>query len=133
MTSAEVIDEIYKQLNVSPLKTAINGGIYKLQRPKDSVKEDVVINCLGMDGEQLQKGMVNVNVFVPDIPVNINGVQQKQPNFSRLKVLSTLAISEATGRKSGYWFDKDQDRIFKDDNSEQHFSNIRIRFYAINF
>lgn len=136
MTSTEVIDEIFKRLNNASVKSMITGGIYKMQRPTNSVKEDIVVNSLGMLNEQLQKGVVNVNVFVPDLAVTVNGIQQRQPNFLRLDLLSRQVTTELRNRRdsaSRFWYDYQQDRLFKDENSDQHFINIRVAFYSINF
>lgn len=133
MNSLEVIDAMNMHLKGGPLAANISGSIHKVELPAGSTGENVVINTLGMTGEQLQQGEVNVNVYVPDMQVTINGIGQGQPNLSRLKILTTLAVSEATGRYAGYWFDYKWDKLFKDEASGAHYSNIRIEFYANNF
>lgn len=132
MTSSEITHTVWEHLSQSPLKSTITGGLYKVKRPANSTKEDGVVNCLGAPNTQLQKSIVNLNLFVPDKTVTIGGQTQKQPNVERLKTLEALAIAYLTGeRYPGYWFDYQQSSLLEDEG--QHFINIRIAFYALNF
>lgn len=99
-TSTEIIDMLYKYLVASPLVTdndGLTGSVYPLQRPEGSKKEDLVIGTLSLDGEDVQIGVFNLNLHVPDLQVVIDGKPQRQPNRSRMRVLSGKlrdAISE---------------------------------------
>ena len=70
-------------------KDVVNGGIYKDQRPTDSVKEDIVINDVAMDGSYFQDGIFNVNVYVPFLNVKVQGVNQTQPDHNRIRVIAS--------------------------------------------
>ena len=99
-TSTEIIDMIYKYLVTTPLVTAndgLSGGVYPLQRPEGSNKEDLVIGTLSLDGEDVQIGVLNLNLHIPNLNVVVGGKPQKQPNRARMRVLSGKlrdAISE---------------------------------------
>lgn len=99
-TSTEIIDMIYKYLVTTDLVTGENGlsgGVYPLQRPEGSDKEDLVIGTLSLDGEDVQIGVFNLNLHIPNLKVVVNGKPQKQPNRERMRVLSGMlrdAISE---------------------------------------
>lgn len=133
-TTLEVIDIIWQLLNGSPLADAITGGVYKNLRPLNTAKEDVVINCLPVNNAQLQQGVANVNIHVPNLILNVNGVQDKtQPNHARLQLLTGLAIQELLNVWEGdYNLDIEQQTIFADEEANSHYSNIRIQFNNIN-
>ena len=72
----------------------ISGKIYKDKRPTESQKEDIVINSLTMTNEFLQKGVFNVNCYVPMLSIkNTNGIIQKQKNAKRLKEITNAVYS----------------------------------------
>lgn len=68
-TSTEIIDLIYQYLEASPLKAELSGGIYPLQRPENSGKEDLVIGTLTLGEGPVQIGVFNLNLHVPNIKV----------------------------------------------------------------
>ena len=70
-------------LNVEQLVDEISGGIYKFGYPLKSQKEDVVINILAINGEYLQKGYANMNIYVEN-------AQSGLPNTKRLEELTSI-------------------------------------------
>ncbi|GAA0561552.1 hypothetical protein [Chitinophaga japonensis] len=129
-------DIVYQRLNTSALKTAITGIIKKGKRPLNSTKEDVVINTLPISALQLQEGIVNVNIYVPNLVITVGGVQDfTQPDSARLKELTTTAIDLLTDQwpESGdINYTVQQQTLFEDEESKSHYVNIRLQFYAIN-
>lgn len=116
-------------LNSSPVKDEISGGIYyQDDRPNDSEKEDIVINTVTLSQDfHPQLGESNINVFVPDKLVTINGKQQRKTDRVRLKELSeiiTTAIRNANikGLKAIIKWQT----VLAVHEVNQHFSNIRI-------
>lgn len=75
------------------VKNAISGAIYKDKRVSGSTKEDVVINSLTMTNDFLQNGVFNINIHVPMISINSNGITQFQKNYARMKVIVDLVYS----------------------------------------
>lgn len=133
MTTLDIVDLLYVKLDASALKTAISGTINKHRRVADSDKEDVVINCLPVNNEQLQKTIANVNIHVPDLQIEVNGVQDKQPDHARLQTLAALAI----GILNDNWtstlnYDVQQQVIIEDREAGDHYINIRIEFFIEN-
>ena len=132
-STLDIVDDIWKVLDVSPLKDEITGSIYKHTRPAGSLLEDVVINTLPITGNQIQEAVANVNIHVPDIEVNVNSVIDKQPNHLRLKALCFIALTSLSDNWDGdYNFDVQQQTLLKDENGGDHYINIRIDFYNIN-
>jgi hypothetical protein len=135
-TSFDAIDAVYLRLAYSPLKTAISGGIYKMVRPIDAGddrKEDIVVNSLGMPNADVQHGIVNVNIHVPNLQLPINGRQDNtQPDFARLQQLADLVIGQVKEFYSqAYYFLFQQQNMLQGEEGE-HLINIRLDYYSIN-
>lgn len=134
MTTLEAVNIVWRILNDSALKNALSGSIYKLKRPLNSAKEDVVVNSLPINSEQLQYGVINVNLHVPNLVITANGAQDyTQPDFVRLKELSATAIPLLTDVwDDGWHFDVQQHTVIEEAEVNEHFVNIRLEFYAVN-
>jgi hypothetical protein len=132
-TTLDLVDVVYNELKSGPLKSAINGGVYKYTRPLNSSLEDVVINSLPVTNQQLQQAIVNVNVFVPNADISLGGSQQKMADHVRLKALGALAVDELKDGISGdYTWDVQQQTVIQDDESDSYYINIRLQFYVSN-
>ena len=86
-TSVSILKYIYKILNRNELTDNITGAIYLLQKPKNSEKEDIVINAIYLKSghyQDIQNGEANINIYSK----NING----QPNTLRLQEISEIVI-----------------------------------------
>lgn len=125
---------IYQALNVPDITNAISGKVYKNSRPLSSDKVDVVVGSLPVNNEQLQKTVVNVNVHVPNLKININGITDNtQPDVATLKTVTDLVISTLDDKAyMDYYFDVQQQVLFKDETTDEHYSNIRINFISEN-
>lgn len=132
-TTEDIIDLLFAKLDSSSIKTAITGSICKRKRDAGSTKEDAVINCLAVPNLQLQNVIANVNIHVPDIVVVINGIQDRQPNLSRLKELAALGVSILKDNwTSTLNYDVQQQQIFEDREAGDHYINLRIEFFIEN-
>jgi len=137
-TSISALNMLYQHISHSVLMTDAkkpNGKLCKQERPLNSTLEDVVINSLGINREDVQEGVLNVNIFVPNLELPSNPNDKSQPNMARLLVLATLA-NEALGNGEEVWeefgnycFNIQQDQIMQDTNN-QHYLNIRVEFYS---
>ena len=96
MTSAEALDHVFLIAWNSALKTSITGSVRRYLRPTNSTNEDVTVNILNPASfEQLQSGIFNINVFIPNPPytTTVDGKQvtlRDIPNQSRIVALSAL-------------------------------------------
>lgn len=135
-TFLNAIDATYQHLIVSPLKSAISGDMYKLSLPFDAVKkrrENVVINCLGLPTDQLQHGIVNVNIHVPNLQLTIDGRQDNtQADFERCTQLALIAAEQLkefyTNDFSAYL----QQIIELQGDDSETILNCRIDFFSLN-
>lgn len=132
-TTLDLVDVLYNLLKTGALRDAISGKVYKMNRPINSDLEDVVINSLPITSDQLQEAVANVNIFVPDALISVNGQQTKVPNHTRLKQLARIAVDMLEEGISGdYYWEVQQQTVIQDDESEQHFVNIRTEFFISN-
>lgn len=126
-TQFDAINLIYSAINTSPLKTAINGAIYKFKRPT-SAKEDIVINSLVLGNSNFQEGVFNVNIYVPNITVNGASL----PNTARLGQLEALGNSLFEHIASqDYSIYKESTSLFEEVSVNQHYINFRINFKSL--
>jgi hypothetical protein len=132
-TTLDLVDIIWSAVNASALKAAINGGVYKHKRVLNSTKEDVVINALPITAEQIQNGIVNVNIHVPNLKVQTAAGVDDQPNHTRLKALATIAVGvlEDTWADE-YNFDVQQQILIEDKEANDYYINIRLEFFNVN-
>ena len=120
---------LYNILLDSPVKNAINGGIYVGDdRPNDSQDEDIVINSIDLtQNYRPQIGTSNVNIYVSDIDVKISNKQQMKSNRVRLKALSEKTMEVLRGAKvPGLVFSIGSQTTLAEPSIKQHFVNIRI-------
>jgi hypothetical protein len=113
----------------SPVKEAINGGIYVGDdRPDDSTNEDIVINSIDLTQDyHPQTGTSNVNIYAPDKNVKIGGKQQLQADRTRLKTLSEMAMEVLRNANiTGLKLIPGSQTVLAEPGIKQHFVNIRI-------
>lgn len=140
-TAEEIEEDVYKLVKASLIASEISGGIYRNgARPFDSKNEDAVVTFLaGIDGQK-QAGVVNINVYVPDID---SGDKLLVKNIARCTVIGgilrdfkeSLMKSKIDASRDGYWFVQSGDMIRtfeeKDINQHyvnQHYVNLRLEF-----
>jgi len=125
-TTAFAIDTIWKLVNASALKTALTGGIYKLQRPVNSAKEDVVINALPLTIDVPQRCDVNVNIYVPNLKLTNDSTQ---PNFKRMDTLAALALALLeSGSGTGYVYHAMNTVLMRASAGNDHIISTRLTF-----
>lgn len=133
-TGQQVITDIIELLHGTSLAGGVNGDIYRPgTRPRSSKAEDIVVNFTTGDAEQFQGGVATINIFVPHIPTNQNGVLV--PNSGRCEEVEDLAkefVKSLTARVSNYKF-KLRNAIHTNESDEinQSFVVIRLGFTFI--
>ncbi|WP_231489913.1 hypothetical protein [Pedobacter sp. Leaf170] len=140
VTTAGAINILFEYLKNSEVlsdEKKVNGHLYKMQRPLNSSKEDVVINAITMGRESVQNGILNVNAYCKNQTLTLPGAlsDNSQPDYTRLDEISNL-LNKALGEgreiylnNGSYCFKVQQDVIIPDEN-EQHYVNFRIEFYS---
>lgn len=130
-TSKQVQGDIYQLLKDSTLYTMISGEVYRQgYRPRDSRKEDaVVIFTTGLPN-QIQTGVVTVNIFVPDIDPYDNGVWVEDgERTERIERLAQEWFDGLTTEVSCYKF-KLQQTIYTEEEADihQHFVVVKLKY-----
>lgn len=140
VTSAQAVLDLVALLKTSPLVSGshqITGKVQAFQRPLNSTKEDVIVNSLTLDRDVVQKGMLNVNLYVPNelLQNKVTGeVDASQPDMERLAYLSQVASDFLKDHWYGGGtlnFEVQSDNLFPDKNNE-HYINLRVEFRALN-
>jgi len=132
-TGGEIEADVYAIIVASALKAAITGTIYKDgMRPINATSEDAVVSFMtGLDN-QIQTGILNLNIYVSDIDAGA-GVLVK--NSSRTRQLEGIANTIIQGLiPTAYRFSLGAIiQTFPADAIGQHFVNCKIKFQLITF
>ena len=130
-TGKQIQGDIRKLLMDSTLYTKISGEVYRNgYRPRDSRKEDaVVIFTAGMP-EQIQTGVVTINIFVPDIDCDDNGTWVEDGRRTdEVEALAQEWADSLTAEVSCYKFQLQQ-TIFTEAEPDihQHFVVVKLKY-----
>lgn len=130
-TSKQIQGDVYRLLENSVLSGLISGKVYRAgYRPRDSRKEDaVVIFTTGLPDE-IQTGIVTVNIYVPDTNLYDDGVLVEDGD--RTEEIERLAndwVKSLTADKSCYKF-RLQQTIYTEAEPDinQHFIVVKLHY-----
>ena len=131
-TEKRIERDFYEFVTKSELAKAISGKVYrKGMRPSESDKEDIVVKFLSGLDEQVQSGIVVLNIYVPN--KTIRNRDAKAEDIKRIDELEELVISLIEGNDSNE-YDLERDGTPKSlevEGIEQHFISVRIKFKRI--
>ena len=125
---------IFALLNDSDVRTTISGVLGVGDVAGDYDKENITVNSLLLGSGSVQRGIVMVNIHVPDITAKVGLVTSKQRNNARLKLITEKVITALTASDHGstynFWLDETSSfAVFKDaEGLDNHFSNIKVQF-----
>lgn len=130
-TGKQIQGDIRRLLINSDLVKQISGEVYRNGlRPRDSRKEDAVVTFTAGLPDQIQTGVVTVNIFVPDIDPDDNGtwVEDGRRSEELEKLVQEWADSLTAG-VSCYKF-KLQQTIYTESEPDihQHFVVIKLKY-----
>lgn len=130
-TGKQIQGDIYRMLKTSTLATAISGEVYRNGlRPRDSQKEDAIVIFTTGTPDEIQEGVVTVNIYVPDIDPYDNGVTvEDSERTEELEQLADEWVNSLTADKSCYKFRLMQ-TIYTEDEAaiNQHFVVIKLQY-----
>lgn len=130
-TAKQVQGDICQLLKDSALCTMISGEVYRNgYRPRDSRKEDAVVAFTAGLPEQIQTGVVTVNIYVPDIDPYDNGVWVEDgERTERMERLAQEWVDSLTAEVSCYKF-KLQQTIYTEEEAgiKQHFVVVKLKY-----
>lgn len=128
-TGKQVQSDILTLIKNTTLSSMVTGGVYRNgYRPRDSKLEDIVVTFTTGLAEQIQTGVVTVNIYVPDIDPYTNGVLVE--NGSRTNALEIAAqawVETLTPKLSCYKFRLQQTiSTDYDPDIHQHFVTVKL-------
>lgn len=130
-TGKQIQGDVYRLLRDSNLYTFISGEVYRSGlRPRDSRKEDAVVTFTAGLPDQIQTGVVTVNIFVPDIDPEDNGTWVEDGERSEaLEGLAQEWVDSLTAEISSYKF-RLQQTIYTEDEPDihQHFVVVKLKY-----
>jgi hypothetical protein len=130
-TGKQIQGDIYSLLRSSALAANISGDVYRSgYRPRDSRKEDAIVAFTSGLPDQIETGVVTINVYVPDIDPYSNGTLVE--DGSRTAELERMAqewVDSLTAGVSNYKFELRQ-TIYTEEEPEtnQHFVVVRLGY-----
>ena len=128
-TAKQVQTDIIALLRGSELATEISGEVYRNGlRPRDSRLEDaVVIFTTGLPDE-IETGVVTVNIYVPDIDPYENGVLVEDGERTEtLEILAQGWVDSLLGSGTNYVFELRQ-TIYTEAELKQHFVVVKLGY-----
>lgn len=129
-TSKEIQGYVYELLKDSPIAGAISGEVYREgYRPRDSRLEDAVVIYTAGLPDDVQNGIVTINIYVPDIDPYQNGIRVE--NGERTQQIERLAADWVISlSKSGAYKFELNKTIYTEPDSEinQHFVVVKLAY-----
>jgi len=131
-TEKQIERDFFALLKQSKLASEIRGTLYRSEmRPNDAETEDIVVKFLAGLDEQVQSGVVIINVYVPDIYYKKDG--RKVEDKERIETLEALILQFVNENDDvEYWMQTDgSPASMRVENIEQHVIYARIKFNRI--
>lgn len=130
-TSKQIQGDVLRLFRDSTLYTLMSGEVYRNgNRPRDSKKEDAVVIFTTGQAEEIQEGVVTLNLYVPDIDPYENGVWVEDgERTEELERQAQAWVDSLTCDISNYKF-KLQQTIYTEEEPEihQHFVVVKLRY-----
>jgi hypothetical protein len=130
-TGKQIQGDIISLLKDSELENAVNGIIYRFgYRPRNSKNEDIIVVFTTGFTEQIQTGIVTLNIYVPDIESSDNGVLiENGRRCDELEIAACNWVESLTTDKSDYKFTLQQ-TIYTEAEPEinQHFVVVKLKY-----
>lgn len=134
-TGKQIQSDVLKLLKSGSLPSLISGKVYRRgYRPRDSKSEDaIVIFTTGLPG-QIQTGVVTINIYVPDIPLDDDtGVLVEDgQRCEQLERVAAEWVESLTTAVSNYRF-RLQQTIYTEEEPDinQHFVVVKLKYEYI--
>lgn len=126
-TGMEIETDVYRLLMASSIAEELSGRVYRIKHPRDMADDCAVVNFLSGRDEQIQNGVVNLNIFIADIIVDGG---ETYPDTKKIGMFQRLVLDwiEKT-RHSEYRLDTDASMtIIESADTNQHYINCRLNF-----
>lgn len=123
-TSLDVLSSLYQLLNVASVTTTISGKVYIGNPPDGDQLQNIGLNVLNNASGYLQKGFVNVNIYIKSSGKGRPKLNEFQPT---VRAVTDLLEDANAGE---YFFQLYDDKgLFRDQNQDGiYFYNLRVQF-----
>ena len=131
-TGSEIENDVIGLLNDSSLKEAVAGIYADGMRPVVSGAQEAVVSFVSGTNGQIQSGMIDVNVYVPDTDAGSGRPVKNRVSCARLE----KRLAEVAGRlgMAGYEFSAgDTIRTVRAETGNEHYVNLRLNFKRTTF
>jgi len=123
-TTIDILDILYPVINVTSVKTTIDGGVYRNKKPLNSEAQDVVILPLSnfVGDEIINDATIMVNLFCKNF-------DNSTPNETKLRatINAVVAVIEAYNNASNYYIFNITNQILLQDTDQISMSYINLR------
>lgn len=114
-TLTDIIEKIFPVVNVSGVKTTLNGGkVYRYSKPNDSQLRDVVILGLPITNDEdpiTQSATIIINCYAPN---HVNGMSDDVNITTTIKAVIAALEAYTSGSTAYFEFVIQNQSIFKD-------------------
>lgn len=131
LTAHTIQDDVIALLRDSELVGYITGEVYREgYRPRDSRKEDIVVIFVTGTPDQVERGAVTLNIYVPDITPYDNGVYVEDGlRVSQIEHLADLWVQSLKARRSNYRFKLLRTiSTMREEATHEHFVVVQLEF-----
>lgn len=131
LTAHKVQDDIMALLRESELVDYVTGEVYREgYRPRDSRKEDIVVIFVTGTPEQVERGAVTLNIYVPDITPYNNGVYVEDGlRVSQIEHLADLWVQSLKARRTNYLFKLLRTiSTMREEATHEHFVVVQLEY-----
>lgn len=130
-TGKQIQGDVMELLKGSRLVSMVSGKVYRNgYRPRDSKLEDIIVTFTAGLPEQIQTGVVTVNVYVPDIDPWDNGVLVEDgARCADIERAAAEWVESLSAAGSNYRFSLNQ-TIATHESMEvnQHFVCVKLKY-----
>lgn len=132
-TGKEIEQDIYTMVRKSRIATAINGDVYRGgMRPRDSKLEDAIVRFTAGLPDEIETGVVTINIYVPNVDPYDNGVWVESPRTTVLSAVANEWVKSLKAANSNYLFHlRETIHTVEEPIINQHFVVVKLgyRYY----
>ena len=129
-TGKEIEQDIYTMLRASDLAKALDGLVYRSgYRPRDSRKEDAIVIFTAGLPDEIETGVVTINIYAPDVDPYNNGVWVEGPRTTEISRMAADWVDSPKPSDSNYIFRlREAIRTEEEPETNQHFVVIKLGY-----
>lgn len=120
-TDIDIKTDIYRALKSSELASAVNGEIFRGKRPDGRNTEDIVIQVPDNMNGQVQKLYVTVNIYVPDIYNDENGMYEEDEQRENELAKMVVPVFDNVSFQNGFRTQVVKQKMLPEESINQHF------------